>query len=212
MYYPVNLDVRGKKCLVVGGGKVALQKVRGLLRAGAFPTVIAPHLKGELIRLGSQRRIFLIRDSFRAKYLEGQMLAIAATDDRQTNSKIAVLCRRRNLLVNAVDQPGDCTFTVPSILRRGSLTIAIATNGASPALSKKIRKDLEKIYGREFGEFLRLLARARQEAVRRISSQHLRKKLFEKVIASDALALIRNGKRNQAKERVREILFEGGSS
>ena len=211
MYYPVNLDVRGKKCLVVGGGKVALQKVKGLLRARAFPTVVAPRLAGELITLGSHRKVRLIRDGFRMKYLKGHFLAIAATDDRQVNSKIAALCRRRNLLVNAVDQPVDCTFTVPSVFRRGPLTIAIATNGASPALSKKIRQDLEKIYGREFGKFLSLLARVRKEAIRRIPSQRLRKKLFEKVIASDALALVRKGKGDQAEKRVRQILFKGSS-
>ena len=209
MYYPVNLDLRGKKCLVVGGGKVALQKVKGLLRGGAFPTVVAPRLEGELLKLGSQRKIHLIRDRFRAKYLKNQFLAIVATDDREANSEIAARCRRQNLLVNVVDQPADCTFTVPSVFRRGSLTIAIATNGASPALSKKIRKDLEKLYGREFGEFVGLLAGLRKEVLRKIPSQSLRKKLFEKVIASDALFLIRKGKRHRARERVREILFGG---
>ena len=212
MYYPVNLDVRGKKCLVAGGGKVALQKVKGLLRAGALPAVVAPQLDGALIKLASQRKIRLIRDSFRANYLKGIFLAIAATDNRQANSKIAALCRRKNLLVNAVDQPGDCTFTVPSIFRRGPLTIAIATNGASPALSKKIRKELEKIYGREFGGFLRLLGRLRGEAVRTIPSQRLRKRLFEKVIASDVLALVRKGKGSEAEKRVRQILFKRSSS
>lgn len=212
MYYPVNLDVRGKKCLVVGGGKVAFQKVRGLLRAGAFPTVIAPTLEGELIKLGSRRKISLIRDRFKAKTLNGFFLVVVATGDRKVNSAIGLLCRKKNLLVNVVDQPADCTFTVPSVVRRGSLTIAIATNGASPALSKKIRKDLEKNYGKEFGNFLKLMAKLRKEAIQKIPSQTRRKMLFEKVIASDALSLMRQGKGPLAERRVRHILYGRKSS
>ena len=146
------------------------------------------------------------------KYLSNFSLAIVATDDREENSKIATLCRRKNLLVNVVDQPADCTFTVPSIFRRGPLTIAISTNGASPALSKKIRKDLEKTYGKEFGEFLRLMSKMRQEAIRKIPSQRLRKSLFEKVIASDVLTLLRQGKATLAEKRVRQILYGGRRS
>jgi len=212
MYYPVNLDVRGKKCLVVGGGKVAFQKVKGLLLAGADPTVISPRVDKALEKLSRIKKVRLIRDHFKVKYLNDFSLAIVATDNGQANSKIAALCRKRKFLVNVVDQPADCTFTVPSIFRRGPLTIAISTNGASPALSKKIRRDLEKAYGKEFGEFLSLMSKIRQEAIRKIPSQRLRKALFEKVIASNVLALVRKGKRSQAKKRIREILFEGNAS
>ncbi len=197
---------------MVGGGKVAFQKVRGLLRAGGLPTVLAPSLEEELIKLGSRREVSLIRDRFKPKYLNGFFLAVVATGDRKVNSEIGALCRKKNLLVNVVDQPADCTFTVPSVLRRGSLTIAIATNGASPALSKKIRKDLEKNYGKEFGKFLKLMAKLREEAIQKIPSQTGRKRLFEKVIASDALSLMRQGKATLAEKRVRQILYGRRSS
>ena len=207
MYYPVNLDVRGKSCLVVGGGEVAHRKAKGLLRAGAFPTVLAPQVGEKLKRLGQNRKIRFVRDHFKEKYLKGHFLTVVATDDRETNSLIGQLCQKRNLLVNVVDQPEDCTFTVPSLFKRGPLTIAISTNGASPALSKRIRKELEKNYGKEFGEFLSLMVKLRKEAIQRIPTLKARKHRFEKVIASNVLLLLQKGKRSEARQRIREILY-----
>lgn len=188
---------------------MACRKAASLLRAGAFPTVVAPKMERELLRLGRKGRVRLVQSGFKANYLKDQILAIVATDDRRLNSEIGRLCRQRNMLVNVVDQPADCNFTVPSLFRRGALTIAISTNGASPALSKRIREELQKRYGREFGEFLRLMAKVRQEAIRRIPA-HLRKSRFEKVITSNVLFLLRRGKRKKAEKRVQEILYGKG--
>ncbi len=207
MYYPVNLDIKGKRCLVVGGGEVAYQKVKGLLRAGAKVTVVAPRLVARLSAMKRSGKIQWLARSFQKKILRGYFLAIVATDDREVNSEIGRLCREKNILVNVVDQPVDCSFTVPSLLRRGSLMIAISTNGASPALSKAIRKDLESRYGADFGEFLSLMGSLRQEAIERIPEQPLRKRRFEKVIASEVLSLIRQGEHRRARKRVRQILF-----
>ncbi|MBI4436192.1 MAG: bifunctional precorrin-2 dehydrogenase/sirohydrochlorin ferrochelatase [Candidatus Omnitrophica bacterium] len=212
MYYPVNLDVREKRCLVVGGGEVAYRKVKGLLRAGALLTVVAPQLGEKLKRLGKAGRIRVLQVRFKERHLKNHFLIIVATDDPTTNSFIGKLCQKKNLLVNVVDQPEDCTFTVPSLFKRGPLTIAISTNGSSPALSKKIRKDLEKKYGKEFGEFLDLMAEMRKEVIRRIPSSRNRKRRFEKVISSNVLTLLQKGKRPEAKKRIREILYGGSVS
>lgn len=211
MYYPINLDLRGKKCLVVGGGKVAYQKVKGLLRAGGKPTVVSPRMGASLKRLERKRiksrTVHFIHDRFKGKYLNGFSLVIVATDDRSLNSKIGSLCRKKKLLVNVVDQPEDCTFTVPSVFRRGPLTIAISTHGASPALSKAIRKDIEKRYGREFGTFSKWMGEIRKEAIKKIPNFRLRKKRFEKLVTSDILSLLKRGKAKEARKRIKEILY-----
>ncbi len=182
MYYPINLDVREKVCLVVGGGNAAYRKVKGLLRAGASVGIVSPRRHPGLRNLAKSRKVRFIGELFKASHLAGKFLVIAATDDKALNARIGSLCRKRKLLVNVVDQPKECNFTVPSIVRRGRLTIAIATDGASPALSKAIRKDLEKRYGREYGTYLDLMADLRPELLRKLPSVSRRKRRLEKVV------------------------------
>lgn len=155
MYYPVLLDVRGRRCLVVGGGPVALRKARALVRAGADVTVVAPEISAGF------RGCSLRRRGFRASDLRGMALAIGATDDARVHRTLSELCRRRNLPVNIVDRPGLCTFLVPSVFRRGPLTIAISTDGGSPALSKAIRLELERLYPAGLAKWVARLKRER---------------------------------------------------
>ena len=182
MLYPVNLDLRGQACLVVGGGEVAARKVASLLKCGAKVTLVSLRFDPSVKKLFKKKKLQAIRRSFRSGDLKGQFLVIAATDDRALNSRISHLARRRRILVNAVDQPADCVFTVPSVMRRGPLTIAVSTNGASPALSKQIRLELSHRYGPEFGQFLKRMALARRELLRRIPSTKQRKHHFETMV------------------------------
>ena len=184
MLYPVNLVVKGQHCLVVGGGEVAARKVRSLLTCGANVTVAAPQLHPHLLEDVRKKRIRWTRHTFRSTDLKRQFLVIAATDTHALNTKISAAARRYRILVNAVDQPKDCTFTVPSVVRRGSLAIAISTNGASPALSKQIRRQLSKQYGPEFGRFLKRMAEVRKDALKEISSPAHRKRYFEKMVTN----------------------------
>ncbi|HXX94637.1 MAG TPA: bifunctional precorrin-2 dehydrogenase/sirohydrochlorin ferrochelatase, partial [Planctomycetota bacterium] len=158
MIFPVGLNLTGVHCLVVGGGRVALAKARALRRSGARLTVVSPELSPGFKRLEARH----LRRRFRATDLAGQFLAIAATDDPRVNRSVHDQCRRRGILVNVVDVPELCTFIVPSVVRRGPVTLSISTEGQSPALAKALRKDLERLYPSSLGRFARSVGRARR--------------------------------------------------
>jgi len=140
-HYPVFLDLKDRPVLVVGAGKVALRKVRGLLEAGARVTVVAPECEPEFEELALR----LVRRRFRASDLAGAFLVFAATDDRLTNHRIGIAAKGRGLFANIVDSAVECGFIVPARLHRGEVQIAISTGGESPRLSAELRKKLEEI-------------------------------------------------------------------
>ena len=155
--YQAGLDLRGRACLVVGGGAVARRKAEGLAEAGAKVRVVAPEClpmpEGASVAL----RPFDDRD------LEGVTLAVAASDDRELNARVARLARERGVWVNVVDEPGDGDVELPAVVRRGALRIAVSTGGASPALARRIRERLDEEYGPEWGELAELLGALRAE-------------------------------------------------
>ena len=140
-YYPVFLDLKDRPVLVVGAGKVALRKTRGLLEAGARVTVIAPEWEPEFEELS----VRLIRRRFRASDLAGAFLVFAATDDRLTNHRIGIAAKGRGLFANIADSAEECGFITPARVNRGEVQIAISTGGESPRLSAELRKKLEEI-------------------------------------------------------------------
>ncbi len=152
-FYPILVDLQAKKALVVGGGKVAQRKIETLLEYGATVQVIAMDLTEELERLQTDQRIEFLGGEFSEALLEGSFLVIAATDDASLNHRVSQAAQQRGLLVNAVDQPADCNFIVPSVLSRGDLLIAVSTSGKSPAFAKKVRVELEQHFGEEYGFF-----------------------------------------------------------
>ena len=163
-WYPVFLNIRGKRCVVVGGGRVALQKVRVLLECGANVTVVSPQIHSEeLARLAETGTITLKQRRFAPGDLEAALIAVAATDVHQANHNVALEARKRGLLVNVVDNPQESDFIVPSSIRRGDLTIAISTAGSSPALARKLRTRLEERIGKEFTGLLPLIKEVRSE-------------------------------------------------
>jgi siroheme synthase-like protein len=158
MYYPVSLKVGGEPCLVVGGGRVALQKARTLLRAGARVTVVSPAFDAPFLRL----RATLRRRAFRAGDVRGAVLAIAATDAPAVNRAVFDACRRRGIPVNVVDVPELCSFIVPSVARRGAVTVAVSTGGLSPSLAKALRERLEALLPSTLGALARRLGAGRR--------------------------------------------------
>ncbi len=163
MGYLVNLRLEGKVAVVVGGGKVACRKVADLLEAGAAVTVVAPEAVDHLRELASQKLIAASWRAYTRSDLYGAYIAIAATDDDQVNGQVYKDAQALGVLINVVDRPALCDFTVPASVRRGSLTIAIATDGESPALSGVLREELECRYGEEYGELVRLMADLRRQ-------------------------------------------------
>lgn len=183
-YYPVFLEVAQRPCLVIGGGAIAYQKAKALVGCGASVTLVSPEIGPAIRMLVRQGRVRWRRRRFRAGDLAGMELAIAATDDPSVNLAASRAARRRGIWINVVDQPRLCSFIVPSVVRRGKLAIAISTSGASPALSKWIRKDLEKRYGRELGRLLERSAKIRPAVQKAVPNYNQRKKLYEQAIAA----------------------------
>ena len=164
IYYPVFLNVKGRKCAVIGGGQVALRKVTTLLEDGARVTVISPELCPELVSLAEKKEIIVLNREYRKGDLKGAFVAIAATDSSIINRQVAAEAREKSVLVNVVDDAGYSDFIAPSIVRRGDITIAISTSGQSPALARKLRTKIEKEFGEEYARLGRLLDEVRAEA------------------------------------------------
>lgn len=156
-YYPVFLNLRGRRCLVVGGGRVARRKVEGLLEAGAEVTVVAPACVPMPPGAHIEQRAFQPED------VTGVMLVFAATDDPAVNAAVAQDADARGIPVNVADDAERCSMLIPAVVRRGALRIAVSTGSASPALAQELRKELEAHYGQEYGELVELLGELRRE-------------------------------------------------
>lgn len=161
--YPISLDLGGRPCLVVGGGPVAEDKVDGLLAAGAAVTVVSPLLTPALAAHTRGRRIRHRARAYRRGDLAGQQLVFTATGDLALTRAVARDARARGLWMNAADDPARCDFALPSVLRRGRLTVAVSTGGASPFLARAIREELEAVLEPSRGALLEVVAAVRRE-------------------------------------------------
>jgi len=165
-YYPVSLNISGRKCVVVGGGQVALRKAKALLEHGADVEVISPDLCPELVQLAGSGEIRVLAREYQPGDLKKAFVAIAATDDTEVNQRVVTEARKDAVLVNVVDDAENSDFIVPSYLRRGEVTIAVSTSGRSPALARKIRTRLEKELGDEYASLIHLIGEVRAEVKR----------------------------------------------
>jgi precorrin-2 dehydrogenase/sirohydrochlorin ferrochelatase len=189
-YYPIFTDLKGKRVIVVGGGTIAQRKIETLLEYGAVVGVIAKQLTPSLSRYVQEEKVKLLGREFKDSHLNDAYMVMAATDDHTLNRQISLSAKKKGLLINAVDQPSECNFIVPSILRRGDLLIAISTSGKSPALAKRIREDLEKQYGNEYEILLILMGRLRKEILSRGLSQDENSRMFHGIVDSLILEAI----------------------
>ncbi len=206
-FYPAFLDLRGKLVVVIGGGEVALRKAESLLAAGAVVKVVAPNLHAEIEELAFQETISVERREYCPGDLEGAMLAIAAASDPEVNRRVTEEAAERGLFLNVVDTPSSSSFIVPSVMRRGELTLAISTGGLSPALAKRIREKLEETLVPEYGAFLRLLGGMRARIRRELPLQEQREMFWTEVVNSDAFDAYRAGGEHAARTRIDEILY-----
>jgi len=173
--------------------------------------VIAPDATRGLKALADKGKIVFKQRVFDPADLKGAYLVIAATADRKINAAVSSYCLKKNILVNIVDSPRECNFILPSIVRRGDLTIAISTNGVSPALSKKIRKDLESIFGVEYAALLKIMKKIRPQALKKVKSMSARKKFFNKMLEPGMLGLLKKHKTRQAMRKLRKYLDDAGT-
>ena len=208
-YYPVNLDIRNRKCLVVGGGSVGTRKVMTLLDCGATVTVVSLVATSRLQELSNNGIITLEQRPFQASDLERKFLVIGATDNQELNQKIHAEAERLGILCNIADRPEACNFILPSIVNRGDLVIAISTSGKSPAFAKKLRKDLEKQFGGEYTDFLMLMGAIRKKLLAKSHKPEAHKHLFEQLIRRELVEMIRDRKDKDINLLLHKVLGEG---
>lgn len=204
-YYPVFLDILGKKCVVVGGGEVAARKVRRLLDCGAQVVVVSPELTTELIILKTERAIEHIAAEYNFQYIAGAVLIIGATDEEKTNAAISSDARSLGIPVNIVDDPQKCDFILPSIVERGELTFAISTGGNSPALARRLREELEAAYGEEYAGLLKILGQLRGKMEKNAGIGTV---WFENLLSAGLLEAIRKNDVNGVKKIIRDVTGE----
>ncbi len=199
--YPVNLRVRSHRCLVVGGGNVALNKADGLLEAGAVVDVIAPVVVPDL---ADRPGVTVYRRAYRSGDVEGYRLVVAATGSPEVNAEVYRDGEAAGVWVNSADDPDNCSFTLPSRLRRGPLMVTCSTGGHSPALSRWLRERLESEIGPEYETLLCLLSEARERI--QAVGMHTEDRAWQDVLDSGMLELIRSGETGRAKEMIDRLV------
>jgi len=196
-YYPIYLNMNGRRCLVIGGGVVAERKIAGLLEVGAKPTVISPQITDVIARWAKDHSIELIARRYQSSDLTEHEIAFVATDDGEVNAQVYSDGRRLGVWVNAADDPAHCDFILPSVLRRGDLTVAVSSGGTSPALSRTIREELELYFTGEYELLVRLAAEARAELQARGLSMPF--ETWRRALSGDVRQLLMRGDVVRAK-------------
>lgn len=205
--FPIFLNLEGKDCLVVGGGKVAQRKVEDLFACGTSITVVSPGVEDNINCWAGEGRITLMRKEVQKTDLAGMALVFVATDDIQINHRVVDWCREMGIPVNAVDDPPNCDFFVPAVLRRDSLVLAISTEGKSPLLARRLRDWLGEIINETYGEFVEMLGEKRDYIKNTIPDIDKRRQLFETLVTPEILALVEAGDIEKVRERVEKCMF-----
>ena len=204
--FPIMLNLENKPCLVVGGGAVACRKVERLLHYGPKITVVSPQVEKQIEQWAENNRISWVRRPYQEQDLTQAYIVFIATDQEDLNSSIAGRCRDLGIMVNAVDDPPNCDFFVPAMIRRDSLTVAISTEGKSPAYAKELRRQLEKVITDEHGKFVELLGEYREYIINRFADINIRRQIFDSLAKSDVLLLLKENKHEQARERIQACI------
>jgi precorrin-2 dehydrogenase/sirohydrochlorin ferrochelatase len=205
-YYPVSLDLKDRFCIVIGGGKVAERKVRGLLACAAMVQVISPRLTSGLDALFRAGRLTWQERDYRPGDLAGAFLVIAATDNEQVQQLTYEEAEDRNILINVADVPERCNFILPATVRQGDLTVSVSTGGKSPALAKRLRQELEKSIGPEYKILVDILGGLRGEILARRRPQAENEALFNRLLHRDMLRWIKERDRDKVEHHIRAVL------
>jgi precorrin-2 dehydrogenase/sirohydrochlorin ferrochelatase len=179
--FPMFLKLEGCKCVVVGAGRIATQKLESLLDCGANVQIIAPEAGAEIQELARTGSVIWTQAEFRAEHLAGAALVIAATGNPVVNEQVYRAAHERGVLCNSVDEPERCDFYYPAVVRRGDLQIAISTAGKSPALAQRIRKELEAQFDSSYITWLNWLGTVRELFFRREVEPELRKQTLHRI-------------------------------
>lgn len=197
--FPAFLKIAGRPCLIVGAGPVGEEKIRGLIASGAEVRVVAPRATPQVASWAVEGKVRWEQRKFTARDLSGIFLVVAATSSPHVHKRIFAEARRRNVLCNVVDDPKHCDFYYGSVVRRGALQIAISSGGQSPALSQRIRKELERQFGSEYEGWLEELGEARERLFTRPIEPARRKELLHRLAGEPALEEFRRRRKRQSK-------------
>jgi len=204
--YPMFAVLAGKDCLVVGGGAVGERKVADLLAAGAQVTVVSPNITPGLAARAARREIRHLAEDFTPRHLKGMALVLGATDAPGVNAQVSAAAQALGVWVNIADAPELCTFIVPARVSRGDLTVAVSTGGASPALARKLREELETRFGPEYGPYLALLKRVRERLLALRRGHRDNPALFRRLVDSPLREALGRGHRQEAVRLLQDIL------
>jgi len=202
--YPVVLDLTGRPCLVVGGGTVALRKVAGLVEAGARVTVVSPSLTPALLRLAAEAPLRWQPREYAQGDAAGFTLVMVATDDRAVNAAVAAECRERGIWVNCADDPARCDFILPSVLRRGAVTVAVSTGGRSPTLARLLREDLDALLPWDVAALTDVVASVRSALSE--DGVSLDAERWRQALDGELRSLVAAGRTTEARARLKERL------
>ena len=203
-YYPIFVELQGRPVLVVGGGNVGEGKVQGLLAAGADVTVVSPQLTPTLADLLAAGRIHHTPREYDTSDLDGAVFCMVATDDGAINTQVAADCRERGLWVNAADDPPNCDFILPAVVRSGQIVVAASTGGASPAMARRLREELTAFLDEDYAPLTDLLAEVRREV--RAAGLQIDPETWQRAIDAKLRTLVSQGRTGEARDRLREGL------
>lgn len=204
-FYPMNINIENKKCVVVGGGKIAYDKIVGLLEAGANVEVIAPKICPQIEKLSD--KIKIVRENYSAEKISDGVILIAATNDSELNAQIAADGRDKHFLVNIVDDISS-DFIVPSRIRRGDFLLAISTGGNSPAFSKFVRKMLERELDENFGAAVEIISKYRQEVIKKFPTHELRIQFWQETLTPETWNFIKSYELSRLENKIKRALIE----
>lgn len=205
-YFPVFLDLKKRRCLLVGGGEVATRKGRMLAKAGAVLRIVAPEISAELRELANTSGGELLQREYRTSDLQDCVLAIAATDIESLNEKISTDAQALQLPVNVVDTPALCTYITPAIIDRSPLVIAVSSGGEAPVLARLVRAKLETLIPTGYGKLAQIASQWRERIKARFSDGDSRRKFWEKILQGPAAELMMNGQEEAANSFIRNEL------
>ncbi len=198
-YYPAFINLKNKKVVVVGGGRVAERKTLSLLKAEAVVSVISPVITTGLAKLKGKGAIKHIKRNYKKGDLKDAFVVIAGTSSEDINKKIA---EDAESLVNVIDIPSGGNFIVPSLIKRGPLTIAISTEGSSPAVSKAVRREIENLYDGEFARYLRFVELIRKKAIKKILNSRKREQFLKYIASEKVINTLREKGFNEVSKKI----------
>jgi len=206
MFYPIFLDLKCRRVVVIGGGEVAERKIESLLDTGASILVISPEVTPRISFLSDQKRLELFKRGYSHGDCHSAALVFSATGDPEISKAVYAEAMALGVFINTADQPSQCSFIMPAFVRRGDIGVAISTSGTSPALAARLRRKISGVIGPEYAGLAQLLSRARPGIHRKVQAEAKRKDLHYRIIDSDVISLLKLNDIALAERRLKEII------